>query len=340
MKKVLFILVLALISFASCSNEDFVSENESSVQSDSVMVIAQRNMELIALQNRIHEYNVGTFTSYQNFETRGWLKNLFKKTIVKWIVTIASDAIGGACGGIAGGLVASGTVGALVFSGACDAVITPWNTRASCNIDGDSLYNSKEIVFRNVVPDLENLKVFENDSIGYYHNKILYGMFNNQAKMATFMEKDMQGQAQMIVEEMANEPYLLSRYGDELRDVENINNGLATANIMIQIANDVETEDEFFARIGEAGLTDPNIISVMKEIISGLQNVELDTDDGQYYQEILKIISDSNLDEETKLRLSDGVIIGQASNHLWLKKAVTFSGTNWSDDNLVDDKVE
>mgnify|MGYP007042756898 FL=1 len=144
----------------------------------------------------------------------------------------------------------------------------------------------------------------------------------------------------MIVEEMANEPYLLSRYGDELRDVENINNGLATANIMIQIANDVETEDEFFARIGEAGLTDPNIISVMKEIISGLQNVELDTDDGQYYQEILKIISDSNLDEETKLRLSDGVIIGQASNHLWLKKAVTFSGTNWSDDNLVDDKVE
>lgn len=44
MKKVLFILVLALISFASCSNEDFVSENESSVQSDSVMVIAQRNM--------------------------------------------------------------------------------------------------------------------------------------------------------------------------------------------------------------------------------------------------------------------------------------------------------
>lgn len=76
MKKVLFILVLALISFASCSNEDFVSENESSVQSDSVMVIAQRNMELIALQNRIHEYNVGAFTSYQNFETRGWLKNL------------------------------------------------------------------------------------------------------------------------------------------------------------------------------------------------------------------------------------------------------------------------
>lgn len=121
----------------------------------------------------------------------------------------------------------------------------------------------------------------------------------------------------MIVQEMAKEPYLKNRYGNELNDVEKVNKGVETAEAVIKIAEEVESEEEFFARLAEIGLTDPNVIAVMKEIINGLENTDPTQDDGQYYQKVLDIVETSSLDSNMKTRLSDGIIIGQASNHLW-----------------------
>ena len=65
MKKIfLFLLMLSMIVLASCSSEENVmglsAENETEV-SDSTFEQVQRNLELMTLQNNIHDYKLATF---------------------------------------------------------------------------------------------------------------------------------------------------------------------------------------------------------------------------------------------------------------------------------------
>lgn len=65
MKKIfLFLLTLSMIALASCSSEENVmglsAENETEV-SDSTFEQVQRNLELMTLQNNIHDYKLATF---------------------------------------------------------------------------------------------------------------------------------------------------------------------------------------------------------------------------------------------------------------------------------------
>lgn len=318
MKKILVVmLTLSVIAFASCNNENNVTgliESDSPEFVDSTLQQVQQNMELLKVQKSIHIYNNDVFGSYTEPETRGLFK--FLRSIVKVIATVAADAVGGAVGGVAGGVAASGIVGGALLFNVTDVAIVPMPnaTRAGGDFERNDLFYDKNIVFDDIVPLNRNN---ENDSVGYYHNKVLYGLFLNEDKAEKFVALDKNQQANMIVQEMAKEPYLKNRYGNELNDVEKVNKGVETAEAVIKIAEEVESEEEFFARLAEIGLTDPNVIAVMKEIINGLENTDPTQDDGQYYQKVLDIVETSSLDSNMKTRLSDGIIIGQASNHLW-----------------------
>lgn len=323
MRKFLMVmLMLSVIAFASCSNEDSVAgfvDDDVTELTDSTMLHVQQNMELLRLQNCIQDYNVTLFNQQQNPKTRGlwgWIKKH-----IKVIVTVAADAVGGVVGGIPGGLAASGIVGGACLFNVTNVAITPM---CAASLDGltplrDSLFNNRDVVFNNIVPSIPRNV---NDSIGYYHNKVLYNMFSDPVKAESFVNMDRQQQAHTLVSELAKEPYLKKYYGDDLTDEAKINKGIATADAVIEIAEEVESEDEFFARLATIGLTDKAIIDVMKEILRGLYKIDPAADDGTYYQKILDIIEASDLDDAMKLQLSDGVIIGQASNHLWLAPAV------------------
>lgn len=318
MKKILMVmLALSVIAFASCSNEDNVSglaTNDVTEVTDSAMQQVQRNMEFLKLQHSIQNYNVEILNFQKDSKTRG-LGKFFRK-LFKIVATVAADAVGGVLGGIPGGLTASGIVGGACLFDVTNVAVVPMPTRAM-DIPfsrPDSLFYDESVVFNNVVP---MFRKNVNDSIGYYHNKVLYNMFSDPVQAESFVKMDRTQQAQLLVSKMAEEPYLNTYYGGDLTDEVKINKGIATADAVIKIAEEVETEDELFARLAEVGLTDENVIAVMKEIIHGLSNIDPTADDGVYYQKVLEIIDASNLDSTTKLQLSDGVIIGQASNHLW-----------------------
>lgn len=342
MKKIFFImLTLSVIAFASCSNDDNILEPQESITAevnDSVLQIVQQNLELSKLQYNIQNYN-SIYVEKQNPNTRSiWEKigRALKKNFLGIIATIAADAVGGVFGGVAGGVTASGIVGCAVAFEVTKIAIVPMpnnigprhilGTTGGINIP-DSLLNSEEVIFGNVVPDNSYMACYANDSIGYYHNKILYEIFSDDAKLDEFMNMDKQAQAYAIVEEMKNTPYLRDTYGSALDNTTNINNGIVIAEAVIELAETAETEDEFFDGLANLGITDANVIAVMKEVLNGLYNIDPTTDSGEYYQDVLEIVANSNLDINMKQKFADGIIIGQASNHLWKKVPLDYGSS-------------
>lgn len=333
-------LTLSVIAFASCSNDDNILEPQERITAevnDSVLQIVQQNLELSKLQSNINSYNFN-YIEKQNPNTRS-IKNFFKNFFRKpWklIATIAADAVGGVFGGVAGGVTASGIVGCAVAFEVTKIAIVPMpnnigprhilGTTGGINIP-DSLLNSEEVIFGNVVPDNSYMECYANDSIGYYHNKILYEIFSDDAKLDEFMNMDKQAQAYAIVEEMKNTPYLRDTYGSALDNTTNINNGIVIAEAVIELAETAETEDEFFDGLANLGITDANVIAVMKEVLNGLYNIDPTTDSGEYYQDVLEIVANSNLDINMKQKFADGIIIGQASNHLWKKVPLDYGSS-------------
>ena len=333
-------LTLSVIAFASCSNDDNILEPQERITAevnDSVLQIVQQNLELSKLQSNINSYNFN-YIEKQNPNTRS-IKNFFKNFFRKpWklIATIAADAVGGVFGGVAGGVTASGIVGcAVAFELTKIANVPMPNNNGARHILGttgginipDSLLNSEEVIFGNVVPDNSYMECYANDSIGYYHNKILYEIFSDDAKLDEFMNMDKQAQAYAIVEEMKNTPYLRDTYGSALDNTTNINNGIIIAEAVIELAETAETEDEFFDGLANLGITDANVIAVMKEVLNGLYNIDPTTDSGEYYQDVLEIVANSNLDINMKQKFADGIIIGQASNHLWKKVPLDYGSS-------------
>lgn len=333
-------LTLSVIAFASCSNDDNILEPQERITAevnDSVLQIVQQNLELSKLQSNINSYNFN-YIEKQNPNTRSikkFFKNFFRKPW-KLIATIAADAVGGVFGGVAGGVTASGIVGCAVAFEVTKIAIVPMpnnigarhilGTTGGINIP-DSLLNSEEVIFGNVVPDNSYMECYANDSIGYYHNKILYEIFSDNAKLDEFMNMDKQAQAYAIVEEMKNTPYLRDTYGSALDNTTNINNGIVIAEAVIELAETAETEDEFFDGLANLGITDANVIAVMKEVLNGLYNIDPTTDSGEYYQDVLEIVANSNLDINMKQKFADGIIIGQASNHLWKKVPLDYGSS-------------
>lgn len=333
-------LTLSVIAFASCSNDDNILEPQERITAevnDSVLQIVQQNLELSKLQSNINSYNFN-YIEKQNPNTRS-IKNFFKNFFRKpWklIATIAADAVGGVFGGVAGGVTASGIVGCAVAFEVTKIAIVPMpnnigprhilGTTGGINIP-DSLLNSEEVIFGNIVPDNSYMECYANDSIGYYHNKILYEIFSDDAKLDEFMNMNKQAQAYAIVEEMKNTPYLRDTYGSALDNTTNINNGIVIAEAVIELAETAETEDEFFDGLANLGITDANVIAVMKEVLNGLYNIDPTTDSGEYYQDVLEIVANSNLDINMKQKFADGIIIGQASNHLWKKVPLDYGSS-------------
>jgi len=345
MKKLLFIMfTLSMIAFTSCSNEENfaeLSKGNGTEVNDSIMQTVQQNMELQKLKSNIDKYNSSIFD--KNNETRISIGKFFKKLWynvltnpwIATIVTVSADALGGlVTGGF--GAASSGIIGFAIYDGITDVKIVPMpnhiNTRLGTtspngNNIPDSLLNNEDVIFKNTVPELSYQECFANDSIGYYHNKILYGIFSDKEKLNEFVNKDQQAQAEAIINEMKNIPYIQNIYGTELNNQAIITSGINIANSVKELAQKVDTEEEFLNGLIELGLTDIQVIDVLREVIEGLSKIDPSTDSGEYYQNILDMVANSDIDINIKQQLADGIIIGQASNHLWKKVPLDYGSS-------------
>ncbi len=64
----------------------------------------------------------------------------------------------------------------------------------------------------------------------------------------------------------------------------------------------------------------PNLsskLSVVREFMLGLANMDINENDGNYAQKVIELINNSNLDENSKKELRAAIIVGNASYQLW-----------------------
>lgn len=336
MKKTFFILmsIVMMIAFSSCSNDDSIvvgSDSVNSVQSDSVINYANQQVAFSELQNNIKQYNNEVFGVQNDYMTRGFFKKIWTSLKKTFITIIGADAVGAGLGVVNTlGSPIIVTVGAGLICGIASSVGTallaisnnePCKTPIlqSDQVLVDNIFNPDSVVFRHVVPEATSPFVSKMDSVGFYHNKIIDNLFTNEMSLESFSALDDDNKAEILLSSMKKEPYLVKYYGNKLNDKDYIEAGFKVSETMVKIGNEAETEEDFFERLSKAGLTDPNIIGVLKDVLTGLNNLDSASDDGTYYQKMLDIILASNISDEAKEQLCNAVIIANASNHLWNK---------------------
>lgn len=310
MKKLLLAasFVLAFTFLTSCGNEDTIGTG-----TENNLELTQTDVyEVNMLQNQIANYNSTHFEAQP--QTRGWIKNLFKGLLTAFadaVGGVIGSGAGGVVGGVAGGTVASGLVGLYVFSdkefnpeikfGGFKAPVKDYNT-----------------VFSNLVVSRDSvssyLSAMKNDSIGYYHNAILYDVFKDSTKLAKACE--------MTDEEFGS--YLLDRV-DEVYHINKdqvIANGcveksITIVNVIGKTFSQAQSKEYIIDELSNKLSIDKEIIDLLLTYIEGAMASAESGDNDKYLQDMLDILEKANLSPEVKGGIRDGFIIGNASSRLW-----------------------
>lgn len=350
------LLVLSILFFSlfvvSCTNEENVLCNDGNeiVENVSEDEKLDNNLSLTELRSSIAIYNNNFLGVQNNIETRGWLKNLWRN-IVYGIVTVAADVLGGVAAtattanigvGLGVGATASGVVGGLLYSG--HAVVVPFRVASSLHEpDTTSVLNvfcpvnSDSICLTNVVPNkmftgksIEDITRVSLDSIGYLHNKMLYSIFGDSLRCVSFYQLSKKDQAISVLHELKKESYYQNIIQTDMTDDEMADKAIRISEMVYNLGLESETEDEFFEKLNGSGVVDENVLAVLREVIDGLVCLDINADNGEYYEHLIQMINESNIDSMSKLQLTSGVIIGQASNRLWSKpQKVDFMDTSF-----------
>lgn len=293
-------IAIAIGSFTSCSNEETLStetENKTELtQSDAT--------EIARLQSQIADYNKAHFGEQP--QTRGLFKWLFKG-----LCTAFADAVGGAFGGIATGTVTSGIVGLYLFSDKESKVDVTWGGFKAPVRD-------PHIAFSNLVVNKDSadnyLCTIQTDSIGYYHNAVLYDIFNDSTKMAEA--------CQMTSYEFGS--YILDRVGsfypiEKEKAIANgcINDAVTIANIMRDSFNNSDSREDIVKKLRSKLPLSKEVIELLMTYIEGAVQSAEEHDNDYYLQDMLKIINSSNLTPEVKNSVINGFVIGNASSRMW-----------------------
>lgn len=301
MKKKLFLfvcLIASAIAFFSCGNDEVTCEVNAE---DSEQVCY--NDHFMSLKNNIKTLNEETFGD--EVKTRGIFK-FFKKLL--------SIVISDAAGAIVGTAISPGT-GTVVGAVSASAYVATRNVD-DINISfGMHKISINEKSLDGVVIENPAIKTTFADSIGYFHNLILVSM-NNSGKLPLMVQSS---------EEIVNNVYL------EASRISSIPTSIKDADELVSVNNDmrrfVESEiavflpdDDFDAYCNKLSGLYPekaNEISVLKEFVYGLSNIDINETDTEYLQKILLLIDESEIDEISKKNLKSAVLVGNASYRLW-----------------------
>lgn len=311
MQKIVALFLGLTLLMCSCSQsviDDDIALNDNVHSGNTI-----NNVELLSIQNQIDSLNNQMFP--EQVQSRGF-KDFFKK-----IFTVAvSDAVGGMFGALWGGPCGA-VAGAIVSSGV--AALTPVEnisifSRATDD-NGDLQLvmmpmNSKQIALTSsLVPVSEtNTKVTKEDSIGYFHNKVLLDL-NTSLEARAYTVDNIIDVVSVATADIYNEPK--ETIITELNSNKSFYEGILSNNIISQ--PQYTTLHDVFAAWKSQYPEQADKLSVLEVFFNGIVNLDIDENDGQYLEQVLKIVDESSLDEETKRDLRNGFIVGNASYQLW-----------------------
>lgn len=315
MKKIILTvscLSMVLMGTVSCNNDEYdVASQEATISQEDALALQ-------GLQNDIASLNDATFGE-QQVKSRG-----FGGFFRRFMKIVASDAIGGLFGSLAGGPV--GTIaGAAAASGA--AAIPTVNSkivlcRATVQTKLDLLNDEKLALDDVVLPGNTNsvrpAQLTLEDSVGYYHNKALLEIDrNSQNGLAGLSTSELTNRIYLSVERSAG-----LKTGTLQSEVNKKTPELIKLNENIQeYINKSETEEAYLLQMKKLYPKRAAEIAVIEEFVKGVKNLNPSMDDSSYAKAVLNLIEKSKLSEEMKKNLRTGVIVGNASARLWNPEA-------------------
>ena len=306
MKRVIFYVTIILLVM-SCVSEDQTKELDQMASTTQTTVLPT---EFVELKAQMETLNVEVAKGNEQVITRGFFSGWLKRIIG---VTVA-DAVGGIvcswfgpAGTAAGATATSGLVAAFL-----DEPVIEIHTRSKGDDELFPPMNPDDKSMNNLFPgDVSEELLTIGDSIGYFHNRILLDIKNeNQGQklsrdsiLACIAQKTSEFyrvDKNEIKQDFANNKELfdfvaggdyLSVDGEDLHDI-----------IAAWIAKYPNKQGE---------------LTLLETFFSGLNNIDVDENDGDYLMKVLKLVDNSELSEEIKRNLRNAFIVGNASYQLW-----------------------
>lgn len=298
MKKVIisFVLLLGIFTISSCSNEEDMqtSENLSSESMDCSEQLNELRAKILVYNQAIQPTTI----------TRGW-------KWWKWVILGASDAVGGFCGGLFGGVSAS-TIVALAWASDVDVVTFNGHeiNRSMKRSYGPEMYS-------NLVINSENFIESYSDSVGLYHNESLIDLCSDSTTVQSFNNANNSGKIALIsstIQAIDNANYV-GTLSDLAKNVV-----FTKANIIKEIADISMTLADFMDGIrnisGLLGTTEAEL-DVLEAYFDGLSQISNIENRSTYMNAVLYDTDRSNIPSEIKVKLGNIMILANASFDLW-----------------------
>ena len=317
MKKniILTCAIFVVAFFASCNNQDSqIAEVKTPESADS--------QEMVKLLENLNAYNDAFYQEHSNLFvqekaiTRAWGWG-------RWLRLIWDDARGAMRGAKYGGwgALAGAAICSLFSALEEDAIVETHPMHG--NIIGGPINEPNENghldPIDETVPDRATFLEYTllsvslpmcADSVGYYHNSILYDYcVGNSLALDTAL----------YVSAICNQAEAMSANGrgtttnaqllEEL-EFSQFASIYPTLKNKTSFASFVEDFEELFD-------DDPTEVAFLKNYVETLAGLDQDENDGSYAEGVLTLISNSQLSTDAKKRLGEAVITGNASAKLW-----------------------
>ena len=349
MKKLfLSIMAVTMIAMVSCNSDDNLYENVSTKEIATVNNLScskEQEAEIFLLAAKVKECN--NYYFYDNSLTRGTVdpgdankdkeKMSFWKKNKKWIKIAGTDILS---------LLRSGNLleaAAASLEAALEDFLenddnntnnegnsNPGGTPPVNNLLKPSVYisinqeytNQFNTIFSNVVlTDCSSMTVTAPDSIGYYHNKVIFDLIQDEYDLNTYYKMNSSQRASFFYNHCNNYSYFQNY--DSSTTIADILESIETANAIGNIMDAATTADEAYSNLVSNGILSESYLAVFTEMMNGFSQIDAETDEGDYAQALINIINNSQLDNQLKIVFKSGVMIAQGSTHLWKKMEPT-----------------
>jgi len=305
-----FLNVLIIVSFVSCSTAGLDVQEKDGYEKNILVdkSYAQLRNDIIVLNSNLSQQ-----------ETRGFLSRLFNRVLSVFV----SDVWGAVKGVFSGDNVWQSAQGSSLNTAKRQGFITGVDCinelckaprKVVCYEDTlvTSFIQPKEVALDNLVLVQDSSLTTANDSIGYYHNLVIYNTLVDNNSINYWKSVSDEACVLMLNEEIIN-TIPISSYSDVNVSDETIEFCSFISEEAAKCEDYRTLMSVFDEKYPELG----NITDVMSLYFEGMELVTTDEEWEAYCKNLIDLISNSELAERDKETLKAGVAVGYASSKLW-----------------------
>lgn len=309
-------ITVLLISICSCQNENIqFDENVSKISTiETTSNGVQSIKDSISALNK----NLIKYRSHPNGTKMG--KSFWKNLFGRGLKVFTADCVGALKGLFGGKNIWQNAKSSSLSTAKVELINIGLDTAKDIfkspstgdTIPATIFVNPRDSALNEVILSNQKNELDINDSIGYYHNRIIYDLLQkeNDAKYwASLSDEDILKKVNNAIIDVIPE----TNYCDTTLTQETIDfcifisNSARNRNSAIEMLDDIKNQYSEMA----------DLIDILTFYIRGMEDVATQEEWEQYCKDVIRIVSTSKLTNKQKECLRAGIAVGYASTKLW-----------------------